>query len=75
MKSLKLLNKLALMLMLPLLLIVSCGNPSPVTVRVTPPPLPAQAKASQVETPSECLPTCSAGWAKLVSESADMLMK
>ena len=67
--------KPALMLMPLMLLIASCANPSPVIVPATPLPLPAQARVSQIPTPSECLPTCSAGWAKLVNESADTLTK
>jgi len=39
------------------------------------PALPPQAKVSLVPIPLECLPTCSAGWAKLVNESADTLTK
>ena len=68
--------KLPALTLIPLtLLIASCGNSSPLIVPATPIPLPAQAKVSQIPTPSECLPTCSAGWAKLVSESADTLTK
>ena len=67
--------KPALMLMPLMLLIAGCANRSPIIVPATPIPLPAQAKVSQIPTPSECLPTCSAGWAKLVSESADTLTK
>ena len=66
--------KPALMLMLPLLLIAGCGTRS-VLIKPSTQSLPAQAKVSQVPTPSECLPTCSAGWAKLVNESADTLTK
>ena len=64
----------ALLLLLPLLLIAACGTRSQLIVPKTQ-ALPAQAKVSQVATPSVCLPTCSAGWAKLVSESAATLTK
>lgn len=67
--------RLSATLILPALLLASCGAHSPITVPATPLALPAQAKVSKVATPSECLPTCSAGWAKLVNESADTLTK
>ena len=44
-----------------------------VTRQIQLPPLPDSARASQVPAPSICSPTCSAGAATILSQSADML--
>ncbi len=63
----------ALMLLLPLLLSAGCALPPkpPLVVAVPVPPLPPAAR--QPAPPEICVPTCSAGLVRLLSELQSML--